>query len=85
MALTQEEKRALIQRYEYWGVDEVRAQMEKPDHRLLLSPEMVGFALSWIRQKENETERHYKRYLANALFAIGAALLIVIGIGFYLG
>ena len=85
MALTQEEKRTLIQRYEYWGVDQVRAQVENPDHRLLASPEMVGFARSWVRQKENETERHYKRLLTNVLLTIGAALLVVIGIGFYLG
>ncbi len=85
MALTQEEKRTLIQRYEYWGVDQVRAQVEDPDHRLLASPEMIGFARSWVRQKESETERHYKRLLANALFTIGAALLVVIGIGVYLG
>ncbi len=54
MVLTNEEKRTLLLRYEFWGIDQVRAQVKSPDHRLFASPEVIDMAHAWVREKEKE-------------------------------
>ncbi len=80
--LTNEEKRTLLLRYEFWGIDRVRAQVKSPDHRLFASPAVIDLARAWVREKENESEHRTKRQTNQALFMIWVAMVIVIGISF---
>ena len=82
MVLTNDEKRTLLLRYEFWGIDKVRAQMGSLDRGLFASPEVIDFARAWIREKEKESEHRTKRQINQALFMIWVAMVIVIGIIF---
>lgn len=80
--LTNDEKRTLLLRYEFWGIDKVRALVDSRDRRLFASPEVIDVARAWVREKEKESEHRTKRQINQALFMILVAMVIVIGISF---
>ena len=80
--LTNDEKRTLLLRYEFWGIDKVRAQVDSRDRWLFASPEVIDLARAWVREKEKESEHHTKRQINQARFMIWVAMVIVIGIIF---
>lgn len=82
LVLTNDETRTLLLRYEFWGIDKVRAQVDSRDRRLFASPEVIDLARAWVREKEKESEHHTKCQIKQALFVIGVAMVIVIGISF---
>ncbi len=82
MVLTNDEKRTLLLRYEFWGIDKVRAQMGSLDRGLFASPKVIDFARAWIRENEKESEHRTRRQINQALFMIWVAMVIVIGIIF---
>ena len=82
MVLTNDEKRTLLLRYGFWGIDKVRALVDSRDRGLFASPEVIDFARAWVREKEKESEHRTKRQINQALFMIWVAMVIVIGIIF---
>ena len=52
MALSRERMTALEDRYEIWGIDEVRKELEQPDRDEFSVPEVTAFAEAWLDAKE---------------------------------
>ncbi len=80
--LTNDEKKTLLLRYEFWGIDRVRAQVASRDRHMFASPEVIDLARAWVREREKECEHRTKRQINQALFMIWVAMVIVIGISF---
>lgn len=74
MVLSAERKISLELRYEVWGLDEVRKELERPDRDQFIDPDLTAFARSWIEAKEARAHRK-RSYLIVILTIVGAVLL----------
>ena len=52
MVLSAERKISLEDRYEVWGLDEVRKELERPDRDQFINPDVTAFAQAWVEAKE---------------------------------
>lgn len=57
MVLSAERKTALEDRYEVWGLDEVRTELNRPDRDQFTDPEVTAFAWAWVEAKEASARR----------------------------
>lgn len=73
MPLTGEERDSLLARYEVWGVDRVKAELERPDRKMFAQPEITSFACDWIEGQEKG--RRGRRVVDLTLLAVGIGLL----------
>ena len=70
MVLSAERKISLEDRYEVWGLDEVRKELNRPDRDQFTDPEVTAFAWAWVEAKE-VTARHKRRYSIMFLVIVG--------------
>lgn len=74
MALSKQKKRELKALYETWGVDAVRRDLERNNHPLLVSPEVIAFARAWVKTQEAKGPR--RAQIAVAFFVFNVSLLL---------
>ena len=74
MGLSDEQKLRLEIRYEDWGIDEVRRELERVDRTRFVHSDITEFAQSWIKAKEASIRR--KKFIIDIL-----AVFIAIQIG----
>ena len=74
MALSDEQRLRLKLRYEVWGIDEVRKELERVDRTRFVHADITEFAQTWIEAKEASIRR--KKYIIDIL-----TVLITIQIG----
>ena len=70
MALSAEHKERLESRYEDWGLDLVRRELERDDRDRYASPDVTEFARAWIKAKEARHRRKRLLVLVLAIFGI---------------
>ena len=73
MALSKQKKKELRALYETWGVDAVRWDLERNNHPMLVSPDVIAFARAWVRSQEAKGPRRTK--IAAAFFVFSLSLL----------
>lgn len=81
MGLSDEQKLWLEARYEVWGVDEVRKELERPERAEFALPDATEFAESWLEAKAASIRR--KRYVVEILLAV-IAVQIGVAIALFL-
>jgi hypothetical protein len=81
MVLSAERKASLEDRYELWGLDEVRKELERPDRGQFVDPEVTEFAQSWIEAKEADARRSATYRI---IFATVGLVLLGVGIAGFL-
>lgn len=59
MELSSDRRAWLELRYEIWGLDDVRKELEQSDRDLYASPEVTEFAWAWVRAKEASIRRKW--------------------------
>lgn len=52
MPLTREEKSALRERYDMWGIDAVKRELRNPSRAYFTDPEVDEFAYAWVAEQE---------------------------------
>lgn len=52
MPLSHEEKVALRERYDMWGVDAVKRELRNPNRGYFTDPEVDEFAYAWIAEQQ---------------------------------
>ena len=57
LVLSAERKIWLEARYEVWGLDRVREELERAERDLIAHPDVTGFAQAWIETKETSQRR----------------------------
>ncbi len=74
MVLSDEQKDALRARYEVWGLEAVRAEVERDQNDPLAVQEVTAFAREWVdgeQMRQDQTIRSFMR------LTIGAVVLFV--------
>jgi hypothetical protein len=61
MGLLAERMISLADRYEVWGLDEVRKELGRPDRDQFVDRDVTAFARAWIDAKEASIHRHERR------------------------
>ena len=79
MTLSAEQKERLETRYESWGLDQVRRELERDDRDRYASPDVTAFARAWIKAKEAGHRR--KRLLVLVLATFGIVQISVFFFG----
>ena len=59
--LSADKKVALQYRYEVWGLDEVRKELERTDRDQFADPEVTAFAKAWVEDQDARFQRHTRR------------------------
>lgn len=80
MMLSAETKMVLEDRYEIWGLEAVRKELEQPDRAQFSDPEVTAFAEAWVKTQETRLRWKWFRNLAVstlALVALGIALAVL--------
>jgi hypothetical protein len=57
MVLSREKKDSLAALYSVWGIDTVRAEIERHDNSGLTPPDVIAFARGWIAAEEAKANR----------------------------
>jgi len=59
MNLSSDRRAWLELRYEIWGLEDVRKELEQSDRDLFASPEVTEFAWAWVKAKETSIRRRW--------------------------
>ena len=81
MNLSVEQKELLEARYEAWGFDRVREELEKDDRDLIAHPDVTALARAWIESKEGRQRRSDRSIvivLIVGIVQLGAALVLAL-------
>ncbi len=70
MTLSAQQKELLEARYETWGLDRVRKELERDDRDLFAHPDVTALARAWIEAKEARHRRKRLLVLVLATFGI---------------
>ena len=81
MGLSAQQKELLEARYEVWGLDRVRDELERDDRELIAHPDVTAFARAWVEAKEAKHRR--ARRSVGVLVIVGIVQLGV-ALGFFL-
>jgi hypothetical protein len=65
MVLSAERKISLEDRYEVWGLDEVRKELERPDRDQFINPDVTAFGQAWVEAKEASIQRRKRAFEDN--------------------
>ena len=79
MNLTVEQKELLEARYETWGYDRVREELERDDRDLIAHPEVTKLARAWLESKEARQRRADRTLiivLVAGIIQLGVALVL---------
>lgn len=57
MGLSAEQKEWLEARYEYWGLDRVREELQRPERDMFSDPDVTALARAWVEAKEAGARR----------------------------
>lgn len=57
MGLSAEQKEWLEARYEYWGLDRVREDLQRPERDRFSDPDVTALARAWVEAKEAGARR----------------------------
>ncbi len=79
MPLTEDERANLLARYELWGVDRVRADLEREDRALFANPEVTEIAEAWIAAKESAGRGGKARNVVFLLAVAAVAVVVLMG------
>ena len=77
--MTAEQKELLEARYETWGFDRVREELERDDRDLIANPEVTALARAWIASKEarqRRADRTLIMVLVAGIIQLGVALVL---------
>ena len=74
MGLSDDQKLRLKVRYEAWGIDDVRKELERVDRKQFVHPDITEFAQNWVIEKEARLRR--RQYVIDIL-----AVFITVQIG----
>jgi len=80
MVLSAERMIALEDRYEIWGLDDVRKELGRPDRHTFVDPEVTAFTQAWVQAKEKSIIRAKWRqqiFCALGLVLLGLTIAIV--------
>lgn len=80
--LTDDEMDRLQIRYEMWGVDRVREELERPDRDQFVHPDVTAFAHEWLEAKEAAVRRSKD---STRILAIAACIVIGAAVASFLG
>ena len=81
MGLSTEQKELLEARYETWGLDRVREELERDDRDLFANPDVTALAWAWIEAKEAGRRRARRSIVVLTIVGIvqlGVALALVL-------
>ncbi len=81
MGLSAEQTESLEARYETWGLDRVRDELERDDRDLIAHPDVTAFARAWIEAREAGRRRARRSIVVVAIVGIvqlGVALALVL-------
>ncbi len=81
MNLTAEQKELLEARYEAWGFDRVREELERDDRDMIAHPDVTAFARAWIESKE-ASQRRANRSIVIVLIVGIIQLGVALALGF---
>ena len=72
MGLSTEQKASLKARYDVWGLDLVRMEIERNDQKGLTPPDVIDFARAWIVVEEAKSQRTIQlvKIVTAAVFAL---------------
>ena len=79
MNLTVEQKELLEARYETWGFDRVREELEREDRDLIANPDVTALARAWVESKEARKRRADRTLiiiLIAGIIQLGVALVL---------
>ena len=82
MGPSQEQKNWLKARYDAWGIDRVRKELERADRDLIAHPDVTAFAEGWIENEESDHRRTTRWIVALAIAGavqIGIAVALMAG------
>ncbi len=74
-------KKCLEARYEVWGLDRVRDELERAERDLIAHPDATGFAQAWIETKETSQRRARRSIVVLVIVGIvqlGVALALIL-------
>ena len=81
MTLSAEQKELLEARYETWGFDRVREELERDDRDMIAHPDVTALARAWIASKEARQRRSNRSIvivLIVGIVQLGAALALAL-------
>lgn len=83
MGLSEEQKERLEIHYAYWGIDEVRRQLERDGRDQFADPDVTAYAREWIETAEKELrhrqENRVIQLFVGSVFA-GVALALLVSL-----
>jgi hypothetical protein len=79
MPLTREEKAALRDRYEMWGVDAVKKELHNPQRAYFTDPEVDEFAYAWIAEQELAHSQHSDGLIKVLMIVAGIEFGVLVG------
>ena len=79
MGLSAQQRELLEARYEAWGFDRVREELERADRTLIAHPDVTAFAHAWIEAKE-ERQRRTRRSIVILVIVGMVQLGVAIGL-----
>lgn len=79
MGLSEEQKNLLQMRYEVWGVERVREELERDDRNLFAHPGVTAFARAWLKVTEERQRRSARlfRFSTIVVVVLSGAVLIL--------
>ena len=80
MGLSAEDQDRLLARYEIWGVETVRRELEREDRDTFIDPEVTAFAQAWVAAHERSARRRTCSWL---VLAVSTMVLICAGLGLF--
>lgn len=80
MELTAEQKDVLLARYQIWGLDKVRAELDRPGREEFAHEEVTEFARAWVKETEARLRR---RKIMGALLWCAGVILLGAAVGYY--
>jgi len=77
MVLSTEQKASLKARYDFWGLDAVRMEIERNRDTGLTPPDVSAFARAWIADEEAKYQRtiRFLKILAAVVFSMLAGII----------
>jgi hypothetical protein len=79
MGLSAEQRKRLDSHYAFWGIDELRRQLERDDRDRFTDPDVTAYAQEWIEKAQKEI-RDGRKELA-ILVSVGSIFAgLVIGV-----
>jgi hypothetical protein len=81
MGLSAQQRELLEARYEAWGYDRVREELERADRTLIAHPDVTAFAHAWIEAKEERQRRTRRSIVALVIVGIvqlGVAIALIV-------